>query len=207
MTSSEKEEYLKRYSSLYNLINNAYMDKYLLEEIHKFSIEIYHNKNEVDSRVISVINHFCELIKKDLCLTIWKIYCDENQKANTLKALGRHLSSITKKLYDTSLPKELRKHTTTITRLRSKWLAHNDINSANSTIQIQDLCAILDNLRAIFNSLCDINVCSSVAPLSDLNLLPLKLNSISGLSEMLYRDNQPIGYLTYTNGNKRDEDK
>lgn len=205
MVNLPNEEYARRYIRIYALLKSAYMDKYLLEEIDRYTKELNNEKGIIDTRVYSVLTHLCELIKKDLCLIIWKVYCDTNTKANTLMSLGRFLTSITHKRYPTELSKELRRHKDTISNLRSKWLAHNDTTSTNDSIEIQVLYTILDELREILNSLCDKKVCSSIAILSDFELIPLKLNGVIGFTEMLYRDNRPVGLEVNTDGHESDE--
>ena len=64
------------------------MDRYLLEEIVNYTEDIKQYEGACKTRAYPVLGHISSMLKKDLCLVIWKVYCDEDKKANTIQTLN-----------------------------------------------------------------------------------------------------------------------
>ena len=72
MCAAINEEYSQRYWNLFDLLQQAYMDRYLLEEIVNYTEDIKQYEGAYKTKAYFVLGHISALLKKDLCLVIWK---------------------------------------------------------------------------------------------------------------------------------------
>ena len=88
---STDDEYYRKQLNIYSLLVQAYMDKYILESVDYFKINLPKECTDELGNTILVIAHICDLAKTDLALTLWKVFYDNSDDANTIKRLNRYL--------------------------------------------------------------------------------------------------------------------
>lgn len=87
------EEYYQRYTNIYSLLFQAYMDKCVLDSANHLRENVLKRSIQELGNTIMVIDHVRELTKKDLTLVLWKIFFDDGRDANTVKSIKRYLSA------------------------------------------------------------------------------------------------------------------
>lgn len=163
--------YFERCNELYHLILKAYIDKNLIK-----TIEVKRSKMEKN---FYVVGHVCELLKADLALTIWKIYLDNDKKANTIKNLNSYIcTTYSKTKASTKLPKHYNESLKNLCEARSQFIAHNDISKCDTKITMNELYKILDEIRKIYNALCNESIDDRVIPILDCDIYALELKTI-----------------------------
>lgn len=192
MCAAINEEYSQRYWNLFDLLQQAYMDRYLLEEIVNYTEDIKQYEGAYKTKAYSVLGHISALLKKDLCLVIWKVYCDGDNRANTIQALNRYLMPITGKHYKTKISKDIRPLEETLKTMRRQWLAHNDQQQDDLSIPTTDLYRVLDEICELLNGMMEKSVASNVMVFSDSTKNALRNRSTIGLKSMIYRDEKPV---------------
>lgn len=192
MCAAINEEYSQRYWNLFDLLQQAYMDRYLLEEIVNYTEDIKQYGGTYKTKAYSVLGHISALLKKDLCLVIWKVYCDGDNRANTIQALNRYLMPITGKHYKTKISKDIRPLEETLKTMRRQWLAHNDQQQDDLSILTTDLYRMLDEICELLNGMMEKSVASNVMAFSESTKNALRNRSTIGLKSMIYRDEKPV---------------
>ena len=196
--STISEEYYRRYEELRCLLERAYVDIYALQEIEHYNESVQKDGHVLPRSSFDVLGHICELLKADLGLTIWKIYFDENPKANTIKSFLSYICKNCANLVNglhlpkTSLPKELRDTEKQLSILRKKHLAHNDAEKQHTTIKISELISITEHLRTVLNGLCFSDIDKRATVITDQRLLKIRCSVSLGLGMMIYRNTFPI---------------
>lgn len=191
-------EYYRRYEELQFLLEQAYVDIYSLEEIEKYNKSVHEDGRALTKSSFNVLGHICELLKADLGLTIWKIYSDDDAKANTIKHLSTYIHLNCSDIVDAStlpkmgLPSELRDAKSRLTTLRKNHLAHNDSQKAHASIQISEMVAIVENLRTKLNGLCFTKLDARAREITDQQLLSIKFNVSFGLGMMIHKSTFPL---------------
>lgn len=191
MCTEINKEYSQRYWNLFDLLQQAYMDRYLLEEIVEYTEDIKQYEGAYKTRAYRVLGHISSLLKKDLCLIIWKVYCDGDNRANTIHKLNQFLMPITKKHYETKISKDLRPLETTLKTMRKQWLAHNDQEQKDLSLLTTDLYSMLDEICELLNGMMEKTVASDVVALDEGVKNALRTSSSIGLKAMIYRDGKP----------------
>ena len=136
---------INRYNSLSSLIIKTYIDVALFESISTL--------NDPKSSDI-IVFHYCNLIKQDACLNIWKLFFDRNKLANTLKTFNTLLyKSKIKSKTKLRLSEDLKSYESIIKNVRQKVIAHNDAIQNETNIPIEVLKRILDELRTMLNGM------------------------------------------------------
>ena len=126
-----------------------------------------------------VVGHICELLKADLALTIWKIYLDNDKKANTIKNLNNYIcTAYSKTKVPTKLPKHYNESLENLCEARSQFIAHNDVSKCDTKVSMNELYNILDEIRKIYNSLCDKSIDNRVVHILDSDTYALELKTI-----------------------------
>lgn len=150
------EQSFRNYNELYELILCCYKDISILEAYEKLQNE----KRDLYNMVIHISNHYVVLLQKDLALTLWKIYCDNDKNANTV---SKFRNTINKLLRDSNCKdKQASKEKVNesieskLKVLRRQFLAHTDMTRSDSRIKICELKELLDTLRREFNRVCSI---------------------------------------------------
>ena len=161
------EEYYKRYKELYGLINQAYLDRGILEGIAEYQSVSKNQGYTLNNMSFLALQHICELSKADLALTIWKL-TDSESKSNTIETLKTYLITQCGAKISAKLDKKTTKDLKNISTARNTYLAHNDLNKFGNTIKIEDMYAVLENIRQYFNQLCCQNVDERVECLTDI---------------------------------------
>lgn len=187
------EEYLARYDELKNLLVKAYCDVYALQEIERYNKSVQNGGSALLKNSFNALEHICELLKADMGLTVWKMFSDENKKANTVRSLCRYLhklpeaESLNLKLPKLTLPHELRTAERQLCSIRKNFLAHNDISKAYITIKIDDIVKILHCITDIMNALCFTQIDESAKPLTEQEQKAIQFNISFGLGLMINR--------------------
>ena len=126
--------YLERYEDICDEIGRACVSIGVLNGIGTIGNE---QLNYKDPRY-KVISLLCELTKRDLALTVWKIYLDTNSKANMVKSLNNYLKS---KEINTNtkmrLSPEVKSITNDLSNIRKEYLAHLDYNTINHKLNME----------------------------------------------------------------------
>ncbi len=173
------DEYYNKYSGILNDLTRAFHDVFLLK-----TIEEVQSKNELDNslRSFPVMNHFCELAKADLGLTIYKILFDNSKPTtNTIK----HFNSTGKKLGSQknvkfNLSKETENLEVPLKSLRDTYLAHSDVNSTEAIVETVDLINATYEILDLINKMADNNIDDRVNPVTQNALLKIEHDFIAG---------------------------
>ena len=193
-----KAEYFRKYEELQVLLERAYVDIYSLEEIESYNKSAQNNGFVLTKSSFHVLGHVCELLKVDLGLTIWKIYVDDDGKANTIKKLSTYIHQNCSNIVEvSSLPKmrlspELRQVESQLTMLRNNYLAHNDDEKKHTSIPLAEMVSIVEELRIKLNGLCFTDLDSRVTEITDQHLKSIKLSVSFGLGMMIHRSTFPL---------------
>lgn len=138
------------------LILSCYKDTAILKAYKKLQDE----KSDLYNDLSDISNHLILLSQKDLALTLWKIYCDTDENANTISKFrnsinkllrdnGCECQQVKKEKIDKSIENKLKK-------MRHKFLAHTDMRRNNSRIEMCELKEFLDGICTEFNRICDV---------------------------------------------------
>ena len=74
------EQFYRNYNELYTMIKQCYCEVAILEVY----IELQNDRPDLYNKVINISDQFVFLLQKDLEWTLWKIYYDNDSKANTI---------------------------------------------------------------------------------------------------------------------------
>jgi len=188
-SNSPKDEYYSLCEELYHLILKAYIDKALLEAIEMNNSVIKQSLMVMERRSFNVLGHICELIKSDLALTIWKVYFDNDGKAGTLKKLSRLLrnsfNTATDNNHFAKLSKKYSGIQLELNILRNEFLSHNDQRKSGAKIELSDLYSVLDELKEMYNSLCDTSVDKRVRKITPQDTGAISFNSVLGFTQII----------------------
>lgn len=192
------EEYFCRYQELQNLLERVYVDIYSLQEIDQYNESLQKNRENLIKCSFNILGHICELLKADLGLTIWKIYIDNDKKANTIPHLASYIYNLSLEnkspivRIKTSLPTELRDVSKRLSAIRKNYLAHNDLVKQHASVQLSEMIELAKYLHETMNGLCYVDLDERVSPISDQQLLSMKMNVSLGLGLMIHKSNIPI---------------
>lgn len=197
MTEDAKKEYLNRYLELQDYLQAAYIDIFCLEEIEKYNESIRKDGRALLESSFNVLGHICELLKADLGLTIWKLFFDDDTKANSIKTLKGFLrrefdNSIADSLPKLRLPENLDEPSKQLQLLRNKYLAHADYEKSGASVELFDLKRIVEELRRMLNAMCFKQIDNSVTETTDNNLKAIQFNVSFGLGLMIRRSTFPV---------------
>lgn len=184
MSEVRNEDYFERCNGLYNLIYTAYLDKSLLKMIDLIDDSIKAGKIALKKQSSDVLKHLCDLIKRDIALTIWKIYLDDS-KANTIKQLNAFVYKLTNKKISIKLSPKYNKVCEDIAKMRNKTLSHADLQRSNSAIIMNDAFDILDELKNMYNDMCDITIDDRVQQLEKKDIAAIDFKAFGGFLPML----------------------
>jgi len=165
------DNYYKKYDNIHSLLFKAYTDKYILQSIDSIKSKLPQEANDITHRMVFVLAHICELVKSDLALTIWKVFYDNGNDANTVKSLNRYLFATYKYKYKIIETDNIKKIRPTINDARTGFIAHNLMDDTGRVLQTSDLFNALEDIRIIYNNLCIKDYDSRVEPLSNAELL------------------------------------
>lgn len=150
------EQLFRNYNELYEMIICCYKDVSILtgyETLQKDMRDAY-------NMAPTISNHFVLLLQKNLALTLWKIYFDKNQDANTVPKFRNAINEL---LRSTSCQgKQVKKEKingnveSKLKQLRRQFLAHVDMTRSDSRILICELKDLLDAICREFNNICDV---------------------------------------------------
>lgn len=175
--NSFKDEYVRRFELLQEMIISCYVDWYILE--------CYQREHEEKKRLLSqhrILYHIFALLKQDLCLNLWKICYDSGKKACTLQALVDYLrkENIKSEYRKSECWKSLRKP---ISEARNKYLAHSDFERDTGIILIAELKKLLDESRDTLNGLALKGY--GVKGLTDISLSIYEMQTIRDVKSLL----------------------
>ena len=178
------EEYYQRQSNIGALLLQAYLDKYILESIDEFKLSISKETPSGIGNTIFMIAHICDLTKRDLALTLWKVFYDNSDDANTIKKLNRYLFAHYKIKYKIVETENVKKIRPLISRARHGFIAHNLMEDSGRVLQIQDLLNALEDIRVYFNNLSMEALDYRVSALTDARVYSLSFYEKMGLDLM-----------------------
>ena len=178
------EEYYQRQSNIGALLLQAYLDKYILESIDEFKLSISKETPSGIGNTIFMIAHICDLTKRDLALTLWKVFYDDSDDANTIKKLNRYLFAHYKIKYKIVETENVKKIRPLISRARHGFIAHNLMEDSGRVLQIQDLLNALEDIRVYFNNLSMEALDYRVSTLTDARVYSLSFYEKMGLDLM-----------------------
>lgn len=182
VTEAQREEYCRRYNSLYSLVLQAYADMYMLEAI----TELRPDSNSLDPDAFYTLRHICELIKSDFALTIWKVLIDENDgEANTLRTLCTYLGQKFEKRIKNKFSQLTLQIAKDIQAIRKKHLAHNDKEKSGVKIKVEDMRLVIEEVREKLNALCCPQISEEVSPIDDKTLRVLKDRRKQGIGRLI----------------------
>lgn len=159
-------DYYQLFYDLYHLVRQAYMDRGILEEMEQYFDISKKRSQKFNKFSYHVMEHFCDLTKADLALTLWKL-TDTDNKANTINTLKTVLIKEHDKDIHAKLSKTTKATLEKISRMRNRFIAHNDIQRAGLSISITDMYAVLDDLREFLEQLCFKDIDERVTPFSE----------------------------------------
>ena len=177
-------EYYKRQSNIYSLLFQAYLDKYFLDSVDYFKANLPKERTAEINNTVFVIAHICELAKKDMALTLWKVFYDDSPDANTVKALNRYLYAkynIKHKLVETERIKKIR---ALIIAARHGFIAHNLLDDRGRALQISDLVNALQDIRTLFNDVSLRTIDDRAHPLTDAQIYSISFYEKVGFDLM-----------------------
>lgn len=184
-TQKRDDEYFRRYSELHTLINNAFVDFYLLTSIDGYNITLNAKEYALPANSHHVLEHIGNLIISDFALILWKI-TDSSADSNTIDSFRTYIRTKHGKTVQVGLSKQsshLRDNE--LREIRKHSLAHNDIQKTGITINRNSLFSLLEDVRKIFNASCFTDIDDRVIPYSDAEMLNVALVSSSGLSKLI----------------------
>lgn len=153
------DEYTNRIESIESNIINAYIDYFYLIEIGKFMKRIHYTSltNFVFNDSLNFIKGIMLSFQKEFSLIIWKIFLDTDGKANTIYNLRNALNKdylflkpLNIKNIDTATYKEEIKK---LNYLRKTYLAHSDMNTESTKIDLKNIKSLLNNIVEFYNKL------------------------------------------------------
>ena len=174
------EEYYQRHINIKALLYQAYCDKFFIESVDSF----YSRSSEINSYVIPwaqrSISHICELAKRDLALTIYKIYFDNGKDTYTIKDLNSYLHSRYEESIKLEEKNNIEKLRLTIKDARNNYIAHDLTNVYKPVLIISDLFNALEDIRTLFNKLSIELYDSRVKPLTDTDVFLASVTEKAG---------------------------
>ena len=132
-----------------------------------------------------ILHHIIDLLKRDICLSLWKICYDKDVNSTTLQNLNTYLRKCgiqtlwSKDHIYSSLEVE-------ITEARNKYVAHADLNKAENSISMQDMRNLLEYVRKSYNTLCISVVGSSGLTITDQEIALLDLKTVLSVTALLH---------------------
>lgn len=150
------EQFYRNYNELYTMIKQCYCEVAILEAY----IELQKDRPDLYNKVINISNQFVFLLQKDLELTLWKIYYDNDSKANTIPKFRNTVNDILRNCNcpDKQVKKQKgnRKTEETVKIMRRQFLAHTDMTRDDNRIEVSDMCELLDVMCKEFNWICEV---------------------------------------------------
>lgn len=191
----DKEDYYLRYDNLYNMIIQAYMDRYVLEQLDKYNKSLSEEKNTLNSNYSVLLHHYVYLIKVDLAFTLWKL-CDADKKSNTLITLKNRLNSERpNNILAASFTKKSKELITgDLSTFRNQIIAHNDLDKKKIEIKTSDLFHLLDDACNYLYLICCNDIDDRVKPFDDnkkgMLMLDISLRTHFFISDTMKKDNK-----------------
>ena len=144
----DPEYYSNVYKQIQDIILSCYLDYYIME--------FYKRQDEETQREQSqhpILYHIIDLVKRDMCLNLWKICYDDDPDASSLNKLNAYLrkhrkeSSYEKSAYWKALEGQ-------IIEARNKYVAHSDVNRVTNKISVESMKHLLADSKNALNGLC-----------------------------------------------------
>lgn len=192
------EEYYNRHSGIRDVLVHACMDELFISTADHFQSTIENQTNGRVRNIVSVVAYICELAKKDLALSLWKVLHDNNKKASTIPKLNNYLFKELKVPVksETGIDGDsdkknrpsinsIKKKTIPLNNARNWFIAHNQKDFDDLSIPVSDLVDALHDLIEVFNELTMAEIDVRVKPISDSDLFFMKVNERMGFDNML----------------------
>jgi len=146
------EEQEKTYLIYYNEIKEAIFDTY--KYFYYFNYLKTNKETYVNQSVIKLFpEDLRDLLKKNICLNIYKIVIDDGSDAlslNKMKNFTRLHIDNNLRIQNVQIPKHLKEN---IVNIRHNMITHNLNNQQSYSVSITQLKSILDKIAECFNAL------------------------------------------------------
>ena len=146
------EEQKKMYLIYYNELKETIFDTY--KYFHYFNYLKANKQNYENKSAIKLFpEDLCDLLKKNICLNIYKIVIDDSPDAlslNKMKNFTRLNIDNNLRIQNVQIPTHLKDD---IVDIRDNMIAHNLYNQQSYSVSITQLKSILDKIAECFNAL------------------------------------------------------
>ena len=148
ITEEQKKTYLIYYNEIKEAIFDTYKYFYYLDYL-KTNKETYRNQ----SAIKLFPKDLCDLLKKNICLNIYKIVIDDGSDALSLNLMKNFIHfniDNNLRVRNVQIPTHLKDN---IINIRNNMIAHNLNNQQSYSVSITQLKSILDKIAECFNAL------------------------------------------------------
>lgn len=170
------DKYYNWYEDLSNELGRAYQDSCILQSIDRLS----NNKIDKSHPGFHIVSHLCELAKRDIALTLYKIWFDNESKETIKKfnVFSRELGSQKRiKLKLSGKEKEIEKELET---LRNKYLAHIDSINEKVSVDVDVMTQVLKEITQKLSDIGDNTIDERITPIS-MSSINLELSTQLGM--------------------------
>lgn len=183
------DKYYDWYEDLANELGRAYQDICIIQSIDRLS----NNSIDKSHPGYSIISHLCELAKRDMALTLYKVWFDKSGK-ETIEKFYNYSRDIGSKI-DIELKlsgkeKDIEKELKT---LRDKYLAHLDHINGKVSVDVEVMIKVLKEITQKLSDIGDNSIDSRIAPISmsSVNLeLSIQLGLLSLTKDFISKEEQ-----------------
>lgn len=175
------EKYVEWYEDLCSEIGRAYQDALIIQ-----SIEELNKKNvNVNHPGYFIIYHLCELSKRDLALSLYKIWFDENseERIHNFNCFLHKEFNSQKNIPLKLSVKDNSPLVHSLKNIRDKYLAHLDSKRDETPVDVNALIQLLQEISEILNNIVDCTIDDRIKPIS-LSSKRQYINTLMGLSSM-----------------------
>jgi hypothetical protein len=167
------EEYYSRWSKLFYFIDRAYKDVQILHTLDMQNDAIRKGEASIIG-IDKVLSHIALVAGEDLALCLCKIFYDKKSQ-NNLSRLNAFLQTnypaYAIPTNEFQALKQDKKFVTDLTRIRDKWLAHNDVIDASVSMDFNCLWKALGNVTSVFNKMCKKEIDQRVYPYNETTIV------------------------------------
>lgn len=174
-------EYTYRHSGIHYLLLQAYTDLFFIQELDKLNDD----GKQIQAELYPSLHHICELLKTDLCLSLWKACFDTDSKACSLPQLNRYVNKTYGVYSNVKFSAETKKAKKIIERMRNQVIAHSDTNRETMTIPIASFELLLREATVFLNDLYNPDIDLEVEQLTDNEIMFFKMRAAFGFRSIL----------------------
>lgn len=176
------DEYYNRYDDLCNEVARAFCAVHILNCLSGVEDVSFNSK---DCRY-NIINYLCHMAKQDLCLTVWKLYYDQSNKANTVKSLKKYISRLgIQKDVNVKLSPEANTIKASLDAMRKRSIAHLDKSRESITVNMVITKKAFFEIVEMVKGLYDPSIDDRVEEISDISISILEFKTHIGLRSII----------------------